>query len=249
LRKVGAQDEPLTFHKKQGLLATFIDLEVNNTDKVIPCYLDAHFGMLVFPESGDTQHKFYPPGETGYILSREPFRLREKDADGRMAIVKIRGKIDRIDLEPVKKEKCRVVIYDYKTGSIPSVQKIKDGLSFQLPLYLLAVQEFLGKEYEVIAGGYYQLKSPKDIGKKGYFGSKEYSEQNYFKGYAKSLFDTHEDFLGILEEYKSRVVQVVQAIKNAQFHPTIHGPQEAGCNYCEYNQICRVDHQRMSNLK
>ncbi|MFW9973534.1 MAG: alkaline phosphatase family protein, partial [Candidatus Odinarchaeota archaeon] len=46
------------------------------------------------------------------------------------SVKKIRGKIDRIDLEPIpEQEKRKVVIYDYKTGSIPSVRKIQEGLS------------------------------------------------------------------------------------------------------------------------
>jgi len=239
---------------KQGLLATFIGLEANDTDKVMPCYLNAHFGMPAFSE--DKQNKFCTPLQTkvctpevGYVLSVNPFQLREKDTDGKVVTIKIRGEIDRIDLEPVSDKKtCRVVIYDYKTGSIPSVQKIKDGLSFQLPLYLLAVRKFLGEDYEVVAGGFYQLKSPNDIGKKGYFGSKEYSEQRYFKGSTRSLFDTHEEFLRMQEEYKTRAVRAAQVIKEGRFHPTILGTQNAGCSYCEYNQICRVDHQRMKNL-
>jgi ATP-dependent helicase/DNAse subunit B len=250
LNKDEAQDVSYISNTKQGLLAAFIELEANDPDKVIPCYLDAHFGMRVLPEERNRQNELRTPEETGYILSVDPFQVREKDADGRMVTIKIRGAIDRIDLEPIpEKGKRRVVIYDYKTGSVPSVQNIKNGLSFQLPLYLLAVQEFLGEEYEVVAGGYYQLQSPNNIGKKGLFGSKEYSEQRYFKGFTKSLFETHAEFLRMLEEYKTRAVRTAQAIKQGRFHPTILGSLDAGCDYCEYNQICRVDHQKMSHFQ
>jgi ATP-dependent helicase/DNAse subunit B len=247
---------------KKGLLATFIELEANDTNKVMPCYLNAHFGMPVFAEERERQTKVYTP-EAGFVLSIHPFQFSEKDTDGKIVSLKIRGEIDRIDLEPessIEREnpevlpnsqsfkKRRVVIYDYKTGSIPSLQKIKDGLLFQLPLYLLAVQHFLGEDYEVVAGGYYQLKSPNDIGKKGHLGSKEYSQQKYFEGSPKSLFDTHEEFLKLLGEYKKLAVRTAQAIKEGRFHPTLLGPQDARCGYCEYNRICRVDHQQMKNI-
>jgi ATP-dependent helicase/nuclease subunit B len=236
---------------KQGLLAAFIEQEADDPDKAVPCYLEAHFGMTTFPNtevSPSLAEEVEGRKRTGYVLSMTPLQFREKDEEGRTVTVKIRGTIDRIDVEPAHEHgKRRVVIYDYKTGAAPSVQNIKEGLSFQLPLYLLAVQNFFGEAYEVVAGGYYQLQSPHDLGKKGHLGSKKFSEQHYFKGYAKSLFDTHAEFLRLLEAYQTRTVSTAQAIKTGRFHPTALGPQDAKCDYCEYNQICRVDHQKMTS--
>lgn len=50
--------------------------------------------------------------------------------------LRVRGRIDRIDTTPDGKA---LFIFDYKTGSIPSLKALgsKDGL--QLPLYLLAL--------------------------------------------------------------------------------------------------------------
>ena len=234
----------------QGLLATFVESEASDTDTPLPAYLEARFGMPAPTEPSSNMER---PEGFGYTLSTHPYLLHGRDLEGRIQRIKLRGKIDRIDLEPQtaggQTERYKAVIYDYKTGFVPSVQRIKEGYSFQLPLYILAVQEFLGKTCEVIAGGYYQLKSAQDIGKKGHLGSKEHSEQKYFKGSSRSLFKTYEEFLTLLQDYTNYAIQVSVNIREGQFHPTTRGPQEAGCSYCEYRQICRVDHQRMSHLK
>ena len=229
--------------KRQGLLATFVELEADDADVARPCYLDAYFGG----GRPEATHAFGGAGATSCILSANPFRIRLQDAAGRMVTIKVKGQIDRIDLEPLAApRKRRAVVYEYKTGAIPSVKKIKAGLAFQLPLYVLAAQEFLGQTVEVVAGGYYLLLSPDELGKKGLLGSKEYAAQKYFSGSAQSLLDTQEEFGRMLADYQTRAVQVAQAIAAGDFHPTLLGPQAAGCDYCEYQQICRVDHQRMS---
>lgn len=223
---------------RQGLLLSFIEREARDTDTALPRYLNANFGMFVFPgEDRDA--------DTGYILSGTPFRISAEDTDGRTVAIKLRGQIDRIDVEPEKAQGKRgVVVYDYKTGSVPSSQNIRKGLSFQLPLYMLAARELLPSEsFEVVAGGYYQLKSPATIGKKGFLGSKEYARQGYFSGSTRGLLETPDEVLRILDEYKVRAIRTAQAITAGQFPPTELGAQDAGCSWCEYQRICRVEHQ------
>lgn len=231
---------------RQGILAKFVELEALDQDKVLPRYLEAHFGMSDFLQTLATQI-------SGYQLSTNPYTIHGTDRTGRSRTVRLQGKIDRIDLEPLpeipsSERSPKAVIYDYKTGGVSSVQQIKDGRSFQLPLYLLAVRDLLGDSAEVIAAGYYMLRSPQDIGKKSHLGSKEYSEQRYFKGYSRTLYDSYEDLLSLLDDYANRAIQVSQDIRAGRFHPTRLGAKDAGCDYCEYCQICRVDHQRMSKI-
>ncbi len=244
-----ADDNPV-LPEQQGLLAKFIEQDANDTDKVLPHYLEAHFGMPDF--AAYLQQLSENPGISGYELSAVPYTLRGKDRDGNPHTIKIRGEIDRIDLAPQTNGEhsghYNVVIYDYKTGSVPPVQKIKAGQFFQLPLYLLAAQELLGETCEVIGGGYYQLKSVQAIGKKGLLGSKAHAQQSYFKGTVRTLFDTYEEFISLLHEYANRAIRVTRNIQQGRFHPTMLGAQDAGCRYCEYQQICRVDYQKMSTL-
>lgn len=230
-----------------GLLAAFIEAEANEPDRVVPTYLEAHFGRPTRPEETRPQ---YVAEDAGYVLSFPPYRLRAADSSGRPRTIRLRGQIDRIDVEsePAGPDnaKRRVVLYDYKTGAgIPSAQQIRDGLAFQLPLYLLAAQALLGDDYEVIAGGYYQVRSPHDLGKKRHCSSKEVAKQGYLPGSTRSLLETHADFLQLLDEYKHRTVWVAEQVQAGRFPPTLLGPQKAGCGFCDYRQICRVDHQRL----
>ena len=234
---------------QQGILAKFVGLEALDQDKVLPRYLEAHFGMSDFLDTLSHEETQM----SGYQLSAAPYTIHGTDRTGRSRTVRIQGKIDRIDLEPLSEipsseTSLKAVIYDYKTGGVSSVQQIKDGRSFQLPLYLLAVRDLLGDSAEVIAAGYYMMRSPQDIGKKSHLGSKEHSEQRYFKGYSRTLYDSYEDVLSLLDNYANRAIQVSQDIRTGRFHPTRLGAKDAGCDYCEYCQICRVDHQRMSKI-
>lgn len=235
---------------QQGLLAKFVRLEAQDTDKVNPWYLEAHFGMPPVAKWASI-----PIGVSeccGYKLSDAPFSLQTQDRDGKMHTIRLRGKIDRIDLESPTPadptERINVVIYDYKTGTIPSGQKLKEGRFLQLPLYILAAQDLLGETYRVIAGGYYQLQSPQNIGKKHLLGSKKYADRHYFKE-MKTVFPTDEEYVNWLTLSARRVMAMDQDIRQGYFHPTLLGEAEAGCRYCEYQQICRVDHQWMSKFQ
>jgi ATP-dependent helicase/nuclease subunit B len=228
--------------QKQGLLLSFIEREARDTDRAIPCYLHANFGMFLFP--GDAH-----PADAGYILSDAPLRISAEDEEGKKTTIKLRGQIDRIDVEPENDQGKRyVVVYDYKTGSVPSSQNIRKGLAFQLPLYILAVREFLGESCDVVSGGYYQLKSPGEIGKKGFLGSKEAARQGYFSGSNRGLLETHDEFLCVLGEYKVRAIRTARSIAAGQFPPTELRAQDAGCSWCEYQRICRVEHQGAGRL-
>lgn len=221
-----------------GLFSAFLEQEITDDDVMLPWFVHANFGL---PES--SQH------DDGYLLSGSPLWISVQNGKERTVAVTVCGQIDRIDVErETEADVRRVVVYDYKTGTPPSIKKIREGVSFQLPLYLLAVQEFLGAKYQVVAGGYYQLKSPTEVGRKSYLSSKE--SARYLNGSPRGLLETHAEFHQILEQCKDRVMHVAKAIRNGYFHPTTSGPQEAGCSYCPYQQICRVDHQRMkANVK
>jgi len=229
----GGQPDVRDTSKKQGVLAKFIEHEALRADTLQPAYLKAAYGMT-------------PAEGSGYLLSERPYRFTAHDARGETLTIPLKGEIDRLDLEPdVSAEVCHVVLYDYKTGGIPPMQDMRDGLAFDLPLQMLAVQDGLGERYQVVASGYYQLRSPAEIGPKGLLGSKEHAEQRYFSGSERSLLETYQDVLNLLETYKTRAVQVVQAIRGGRFHPTTLGKRKAWCDYCDYARICRVDHQRM----
>ncbi|PIE35910.1 hypothetical protein CSA56_02380 [candidate division KSB3 bacterium] len=231
-----------------GILAQFTELEAFDREKTIPRYLEAHFGMADFRNA---RPDFTDSEQFGYQLSAPPYTLHGRDADGNSKTISIRGTIDRIDIEPADASsdtRPKGVIYDYKTGGMSSLKALKEGRSFQLPLYLLAARELLGECCEVVAGGYYLLKT-QEVGKKQHLGCKEHSEQRYFKGYTRTLFNSYEEVLELLDRYADLAIQRSVDILGGTFHPTTLDAKDAGCEWCDYRQICRVDYQRMRNIR
>jgi ATP-dependent helicase/DNAse subunit B len=83
--------------------------------------------------------------------------LLEKEFNISLEGIKIKGKIDRIDL--IFLDKIYFIVYDYKSSNtFPSTNDIKNYKSFQLPIYLFAAQEILKNEFEIeaeIGGAFY----------------------------------------------------------------------------------------------
>ena len=73
--------------------------------------------------------------------------------------VRLQGMIDRIDVAHHPSGLLFRVI-DYKTGSVPSGTKLKDGLALQLPLYAMAVERALQADHNPrpIDAGYWALR-------------------------------------------------------------------------------------------
>ena len=74
--------------------------------------------------------------------------------------MELAGRIDRIDLHPEKGWR----IFDYKLSSStqPTARVINMGVSFQLPIYAWALEEWLARESDTSAfdiARYFQLKS------------------------------------------------------------------------------------------
>ena len=229
-----------------GLLAAFVASEIKSEDKVRPRYLEAHFGMTNVSRFDGTA------GEFGYQLSAAPCELRGNTRDLRPAAIRFQGKIDRIDLEDPNALGTvpKAVLYDYKTGHVPTNGELKNGRSFQLPLYLLALRRFLGEDAEAIAGGYYALRSADELAKKVSLGSKEHNSQKYFNTSQSrpSVLGSYHDVLSLLEHYADLAVQSAEEMRDGRFHPTFLKEHEAGCAYCDYRQICRLDPQRMKQI-
>lgn len=222
--------------KAAGIFSGFADQEAAADDGLLPWFVNANFGMPAEYQDAEA-----------YALSETPLQISGPDAQGRERSVAIRGQIDRIDVErAVKGDVQHAVVYDYKTGKPQSIKKIHEGVSFQLPIYALAAQEFLGPKYAVTAAGYYQLDAPDTVGKTTYFGSK--SARGYLRGKPRGLLENDDEFHQALEACKQHVIRIAEAIRIGRFHPSTLGPQHAGCSYCPYQRICRVDHQRMQAL-
>lgn len=152
----------------------------------------------------------------------DSIQLRISDGDEQVRLV---GKIDRIDIASDKKS---FIIFDYKTGNVPSQNDIANGLDLQMPIYIMAA-ELLFQPAEAMAGGYCSLKKherTQGLWRKTWTRKCGYSLRN-----AKE----DDDWFALIESSKKYLIQYGHSIRIGDFRPTA-GP----CGpYCSYSSICR----------
>jgi RecB family exonuclease len=136
--------------EKRSILDNLVDFfneELNETE-FVPTYFEVRYGM----KPRDDQES--------EISTEEPVVLKLEEET-----VHLKGKIDRIDLT---KDGKRARIRDYKTGKV--LGKANDfggGTTLQLPLYLYAAEQVLGRLHhgmEVESAEYVFLKHGKRVG-------------------------------------------------------------------------------------
>jgi len=172
----------------------------------------------------------------------------------RVGEVELSGRADRVDVSPTG----YFVIYDYKVSKLPpKLSQIKKGLSFQLPIYLMALseaEEF--SAYQPGAAGYYHLGSSQEIKHSYYFGREDLRartpkqlalEKVFVSRQRYGLFPENE-FPQELAQIKSRIKQIDKLIQRGRFNPSLADEQEAGCHYCEFRMCCRRDQFRQEKL-
>ena len=151
--------------------------------------------------------------------------------------IKLRGKIDRIDLN--EKENTFKVI-DYKLGGTkPTADDLQNGISLQLPLYLFAAKELLKYEFEKdfkpTEAQIFSLKfNEKEFGKKsiGLKGRRSKSEN------IEEQIDAAEEMIKICLEM---INKFTEDIKIGKFHLSTLKDREAKvCKFCDFKKICRI---------
>jgi ATP-dependent helicase/nuclease subunit B len=222
----GNFNSPLTFYEKEkilgingkrenSLLYMFLKTEKENDDNFIPEFFEVVFGNLPYVKQN---------------YKRE-ISLKELKAGS----VKIRGKIDRIDIN--EKENIYEVI-DYKLGGKkPKKDELDEGLSLQLPLYMYAARELinaqLDKELEPGVPKIYSLKF-----KEGQFGKSPVNiglKRNSPAGEKNVLVDN------LIQECLEFVEKFVKEISLGKFNLTTLKDRESKvCGYCSFKSICRI---------
>ncbi len=215
-------NSPLTFYekekilglngdKKNSILYKFLLNERNNEEGFIPEYFEMGFGKI-----SDDQNKFY---------TKEDFKI-----DG----IKVRGKIDRID---VQQEHNKFKVVDYKlSGKKPSRDELYEGISLQLPLYMYAAKEMIkaqiNKEFDPAGAEIYSLKfNEKDFGK---------NEVNLSR---KKLTPEEKLILNeeIIEVCVDAIKKYVSEINAGKFNlSTLEDRENKVCRYCNFRPICRI---------
>jgi RecB family exonuclease len=143
---------------------------------------------------------------------------------------RLSGKIDRIDTDPMMT--ARALIVDYKTSTIPTGPEIRDKGELQVPLYLLALREVLGRE--PVGGLFISIR------KGATRGIVDAAEDDVLPpGLVGTDSVDHETFEAVLESARAQAAERVLRMRAGDVR---HDPSDAGfCQkYCEYGGICRV---------
>ena len=205
--------------RKNSILYKFLEEERKDSSESIPEYFELAFGMMKNEEI------------------KNEFSVNELKLGG----IKVRGKIDRLELNENKKQ---FNVVDYKLGgNKPSGNDLHDGLSLQLPLYMYAASQMiktqLGIEYEPANAFIYSLKY-----KAGDFGKlsislrsgkdfEELNEQNQ-----KEVIEYNNELINICTE---SIRKYVDEIKAGKFNLSLlENREQKVCRYCNFRSICRI---------
>ncbi|MFO7975471.1 MAG: PD-(D/E)XK nuclease family protein, partial [Candidatus Hydrogenedentota bacterium] len=131
--------------------------------------------------------------------------------------VHMRGRIDRIDEGD---EGFRVI--DYKTGSLPKAEYLKQGVSLQLVAYALALEQVIAPGAKCVEAVLLQVgtKEKRRVRDAPRLTSWEVAKEGFFDGVKSAL----------------------EGIRGAWFPPT---PQPKACAYCDVRRMCRIDASRV----
>ncbi len=197
--------------REHSILYKFLETERNSTDNFLPKYFETNFGVVDVEQDKS-------------LSTSEPLILDD---------IKLRGKIDRIDLD---KTNNTFEVIDYKTGSKKvTTAEITEGLSLQLPIYVWAAKTLLmnnlNTNYEPEAMSIYSLK---------------YFEKTFGKTPVSLSRKKEFDKTELINEYVdialSHVKDSVENIRRGNFPITkFIDNNEKVCRYCNYKTICRID--------
>ncbi|MDL0130398.1 PD-(D/E)XK nuclease family protein [Halobacterium salinarum] len=194
----------------KGLFVRFIEHEREQDGETLPSWFEAPFG--------DDLHD-------GGV---ERFAIDLPDGES----VEFHGYIDRIDVS-IDDAEPAIQLFDYKTGSTPAMTTTTGGTTFQLPLYLRAVEQVLDSEltdFADIAATYYQTKPPNGI--------------NQPNGIEEKFDSTTELQRFLTEVLPERLQTLTTAIEHGRFQTTLLTENEANCEYCDYRRSCDVRHHQ-----
>jgi ATP-dependent helicase/nuclease subunit B len=201
-------------NKRNSILYKFLLAERSNEDGYIPAFFELGFGKL---NNSNTEQ----------IPDKKEIKIGD---------IKYRGKIDRIDLN--EKNKTLKVI-DYKlSGTKPTIEDLKKGLSLQLPLYLFAAKELISahfkEEFNPAGAEIFSLKyAEKDFGIKP-IGLKR-------KGKNESVEMQIEEAEEMIKICIEMINSYVRDISKGKFNLSLlKDRKDKICRYCDFIKICRI---------
>jgi hypothetical protein len=167
-----------------------------------------------------------PPQSAGPLSCDQPGGLPALDlGEG----ILVRGRIDRVDLAPGGE----AVVYDYKGRHAPPPDRWVAERSFQIPLYIRAVEELLGAH---AVGGFYQPLAGRDLRARGVLAKGEGVELECVRGDAREPADLRELVGEVVAAAREAGAQARAGALEAR-------PQTCGFggSGCAYPSICRCE--------
>jgi ATP-dependent helicase/DNAse subunit B len=152
--------------------------------------------------------------------------------------INITGKVDRIELHKISDDAEKYfLIADYKlsSNSIKKLSDINSGKSFQIPLYLLALEKIFAKDRFVPSVGVYYIVNKKD--------SESYEKvvlcnEDITSYNKKNKSKNATDVCSIIAKSLEFAIDNKNQIENLQFALT---DDTKNCHFCEYKNMCQIN--------
>ena len=148
-----------------------------------------------------------------------------------VGVARLSGKIDRIDTDPAMT--ARAVVVDYKTSRIPTGADIRDKGELQVPLYLLALREVLGRE--PVGGLFVSIRRGEVRG------LVDAAEEDVLPPVlTRTDVVDHEEFEAVLEAARAAAAERITRIRAGDVR---HDPRDLRVcrDFCDHAAICRVE--------
>ncbi len=221
-----SEDEILGLNRdKEGLLERWLDAELARVDRwqFKPLLFEQGFGMKARDRSS------------------EPIHLGE---------VLLKGKVDRIELRSTEDGQYEFIVADYKSSvnGVSGNNQIKARQSFQLPLYMSAVEQLLRDQLGIDArpaGGVYYIFDPTEdpfklvlIERDSHLVKTKDRDGFVSAISTSSVLKAEESRDEILQDLVKSTRSIQQNIADAQF--PVRPVASSTCTYCSFSRLCRV---------
>ena len=130
-------------------------------------------------------------------------------------------------------------VIDYKTGTLPTIQKLKSGESFQLIIYTWAVETLLLPGYRPSA---LMLAGLKELDKNCGLAIQDTADAGCL---TKTSSITDEEWRNLKETTATYLKSMAQKIRNGEFAPSPEEPRN--CRTCAYRDICHYQPGEVSD--